>query len=206
MSARRHSLPILLAIPRRIPPQQLATLPDLFRNHAARIMHRCKPPGSPAQPACIAVPIRPLSPVQSSDYRPVHARCSSPYPSPRPVATKSARHPWSTQIPRSSAPHEYPSWHAAPLRCFTSCHSAPHVQRAENSFSRHPKRNRAIAPVRPGLPDAAAARTAAPQIPRGSHGPPRSRGHRSPTNILPGTPPSLCWRIRSTSPRVSASQ
>src|SRR5258708_28331796 len=38
MSARRHSLPILLAIPRRIPPQQLATLPDLFRNHVARIL------------------------------------------------------------------------------------------------------------------------------------------------------------------------
>src|ERR1700740_1453095 len=38
MSARRHSLPILLAIPRRIPTQQLATLPDLFRNHPARIL------------------------------------------------------------------------------------------------------------------------------------------------------------------------
>ena len=48
-------------------------------------------------------------------------RCSSRCSSPRPVATKSARHPWSTQIPRSSAPHEYPSWHAAPLRCFNSC-------------------------------------------------------------------------------------
>jgi hypothetical protein len=28
-------LPILLAEPRRIPPQQLATLPDLIRNHMA---------------------------------------------------------------------------------------------------------------------------------------------------------------------------
>src|SRR5258708_883149 len=38
MSARRHSVRIVLGIARRIPPQQLATLPDLFRNHVARIL------------------------------------------------------------------------------------------------------------------------------------------------------------------------
>src|SRR5258707_4596784 len=45
MSARRHSLPILIAIPRRIPPQQLATLPDPFRNHGARIFIVASRPG-----------------------------------------------------------------------------------------------------------------------------------------------------------------
>jgi hypothetical protein len=40
MSARRHfpPLPILLAKPRPIPPQQLATPPDLIRNHPAGIL------------------------------------------------------------------------------------------------------------------------------------------------------------------------
>ena len=38
MSARRHSLPVLLAEPRPIPAQQLATSPDLIRNHPARVL------------------------------------------------------------------------------------------------------------------------------------------------------------------------
>jgi hypothetical protein len=150
--------------------------------------HRCKPLGSPAQPACIAVPIHPLSPAQSNDCRPFRAdalpHALRPTRSPQNPPgirgpPRSPARPLPTNIPLGTPPRSA----ASPV--------ARHLARPldRNSFSRHPKRSRAIAQVRPDLPDVPAGRSAAPQIPRGIHGPPRSPVHRSPTNIPPGTPP-----------------
>src|SRR5882724_6026627 len=120
MSARRHPLPILLAIPRSIPPQQLATLPDLFRNHTARIIIVASRPAPRRN--LLALPFQFVRPLLSN-----RAITGPSMPMLFTVSFTSARRhkvrPTSVVHPNPPlvGPHEYPSWHAAPLRCFTSC-------------------------------------------------------------------------------------
>jgi hypothetical protein len=92
---------------------------------------------------------------------------------------KSPARPLPTSIPLGKRPHSA----ASPIAL------RPARPPDRSFFSRHPKRSKAIASARSELPRGPAARSVAPQTPRGIHGPPRSRAHRNPRSILAGKPP-----------------
>src|SRR5258708_6150007 len=130
MSARRHSLPILLAIPRRIPPQQLATLPDLFRNHVARILIAASRP----------VPRRNLLALPFQFVRSLLSNRAITGPSMPMLFTVSFTAARRRKVRPASVVHPNPSLVGPPRISFLArrpapllhqLHSAPHVQRAE---------------------------------------------------------------------------
>ena len=130
MSARRHSLPILLAIPRRIPPQQLATLPDLFRNHVARILIAASRPVPRRN--LLALPFQFVRSLLSN-----RAITGSSMPMLFTVSFTAAR---CHKVRPASVVHPNPSLVGPPRISFLArrptpllhqLHSAPHVQRAE---------------------------------------------------------------------------
>src|SRR5258708_18163259 len=130
MSARRHPLPILLAIPRRIPPQQLAAPPDLFRNHASRIIIVASRP----------VPRRNLLALPFQFVRSLLSNRAITSPSMPTLFTVSFTSARCRKVRPASVVHPNPPLVGPPRISFLArrptpllhqLHSAPHVQRAE---------------------------------------------------------------------------
>jgi hypothetical protein len=144
--------------------------------------HRCKPLGSPAPPFCIAVPDRPLAPVQSNDCTPSHAyarrRALRRVPSPQnPHGIHGPPKSHARRLPTNSPPGKPHRFAASPAAL------RPAHPPGSNFSAHHPKHNKAIVSGHHNLPGAPAARSAAPQTPPGIRGPPRSRVHRNPRKL-----------------------
>ena len=140
--------------------------------------------GTPAQPSCIAAPVRPLALVQSNDCTPshAHARLHALPLGPSPQSPPGIRGPPKSHArrrPTNIPPGTPPRSAASPVAL------RPVRPPDSNSSFRHPKRSTAIARVLPDLPDVLAARSVAPRTLPGTRGQPKFHADRNPTKRPP---------------------
>jgi len=183
MSARRHFSSTDTLRKTAVHPDPTTGIPAGSHPLApGKSSRHCTPRGSRALPPCIAVPFPLLSPAQSNDCTPFHAdahRHAAPR-GPSPQSPHGIRGPPKSlvrRLPTNNLPGMPPRSAASPV-----VPRRAHPP-GSNFFFRYSKRSTATAQGHVLLPAAPAVHSAVPQTPLGSHGPPRSRVHRTPMKL-----------------------
>ena len=153
------------------------------RGSPGRNSHPGNPPDSPAQLACIAAPTLPLSLAQSIDCKPEHDHVlrHAPHRGPSPQIPHGIHGPPRSRVrrlPTNTPPGKPPRSAALPIAL------RPAHPPGRHFACRDPKRSKEIASAHHRTRRGPAARSVAPQIPHGIHGPPRSRADRIPMKLL----------------------